>query len=196
MTVMPWDAAPLLDIPKVKEEDRRSEDIIVKDATKLIVRSEPFDFSDPQMDPMELSRMLVEQMVDSNGLGLSAIQIGIPLRVCAIRANPKNIVMFNPNIVNFSEEKQFAEEGCLSFPHLLIPVERSIEIRVRFKWPNQEVQTEKWRGLTARVVQHEVQHMDGEAFFKGLSRYKLDKAIKFAKKFGTDYTTSGLHRFR
>jgi len=89
-----------------------------------------------------------------------------------------------------------AHEGCLSFPFLTVPVTRAFEVRVRFSYPNQEVRTERWGGLTARIVQHELQHMDGETFLKGLSRLKLDKAIKEAKKLGFDYTAKRLHKLR
>src|SRR5688500_14264336 len=108
------------------------------------------------MDPVELAALLVKEMEDAQGLGLSAIQLGIPLRVCVIRSRPKDTVLFNPVLVYKSAETDVAHEGCLSFPFLTVPVTRAFEVRVRFSYPNQEVRTERWGGLTARIVQHEL----------------------------------------
>lgn len=155
---------------------------IVTDPMALGVVSEPFDFENPQMDPIELGEKLVRAMVDNQGLGLSAIQIGIPLRVFSIRAQPQNIVMFNPIIVSKSDEVLAEYEGCLSFPNLIVKVKRAFEVRVRFKYPNQEVITEKWGGLTARVVQHEMDHLDGKIFYNQASRFHRDQAFRQQKK--------------
>lgn len=155
---------------------------IVTDPMALIQESEEFDFKNPQMDPIELGEKLVRAMVDNSGLGLSAIQLGIPLRVFAMRAQPKHIVLFNPVIVSRSDETTSEYEGCLSFPNLVVKVKRAFEVRVRFRYPNQEVITEKWGGLTARVVQHEMDHLDGELFYNRASRFHRDQAFRQQKK--------------
>lgn len=166
---------PLIDLP---ESSPKAESKIVTDVSILIQKSELFDFRKPQMDPIELGALLVREMNDSNGLGLSAIQLGIPLRVCAIRARPQNVVLFNPVIVHSSDETQTEVEGCLSFPGLVVKVKRAMEIRVRFKYPNEEIRTERWGGLTARVVQHEIDHLDGKLFYNRATKFHRDQAFR------------------
>lgn len=156
-------------------------DKIITDAMALTQVSEDFDFENPQMDPVELGKLLVTAMIDNSGLGLSAIQLGIPLRVFAMRANPQNIVLFNPVIVSKSDETKTEYEGCLSFPNLICKVKRAFEVRVRFRYPNQEVITEKWGGLTARVVQHEMDHLDGKLFYNQASKIHRDQAFRQQK---------------
>jgi len=169
---------------EVQEIIRKASNItIVKDRNILSKVSEPFDFTSPQMDPIELASLLVREMVDHSGLGLSAIQLGIPLRVFAIRAQPKHIVLFNPIIVSESTETATEFEGCLSFPNLLVKVKRSFEVRCRYKMPNGEVKTDKWGGLTARVVQHEVDHLSGLLFFNRASRFHRDQAFRKQKQY-------------
>jgi peptide deformylase len=151
---------------------------IVKDPMVLTTVSEPFDFENPQMDPVDLGARLVKTMIDESGLGLSAIQIGIPYRVFAIRAQPQNIVLFNPTVVYASEETKTEYEGCLSFPNLIVKVKRPFEVRVRFWMPNGEVRTERWGGLTARVAQHEIDHLDGVLFYSRANRFHRDQAFR------------------
>ena len=112
-----------------------------------------FDFDNPPLDPIEFSKDLVKIMRDSDGLGLSANQIGVPYRVFAMRADP-NKVMFNPKIVNLSDETIILEEGCLSFPGLYVRIKRSRHARIRYTQPNGETLTEQFTGMSARVIQH------------------------------------------
>lgn len=163
--------------PKAEETPKRVSEV-VQDVASLTRVSEPFDFRNPQMDPIELAAKLVKEMVDENGLGLSAIQLGIPLRVFAMRARPQHIVLFNPIIVDASKETATELEGCLSFPNLVVKVKRPFEVRVRFRLPNEEVTTEKWGGLTARVVQHEVDHLDGILFYNRANKFHRDQAFR------------------
>jgi peptide deformylase len=151
---------------------------MVFDPEYLKTKSEPFDFVNPQMDPIELAALLVREMVDSNGLGLSAIQLGIPLRVFCMMTRPVHTVLFNPVIVHSSTETKTEVEGCLSFPNLLVKVKRPFEVRVRFRMANQEVRTERWGGLTGRVAQHEMDHLDGTLFYDRANRFHRDQAFR------------------
>jgi peptide deformylase len=157
--------------------------LVKEDTPFLQQKSEAFDWANPQMDPIELASLLVREMVDQSGLGLSAIQLGIPLRVFAIRAQPKHIVLFNPTIVSASEETESQYEGCLSYPNLLVKVKRAFEVRVRFSQPDREVRTEKWGGLTARIVQHEMDHLEGVLFFNRASKFHRDQAFRKQKQY-------------
>lgn len=170
-------------------------EIVKRDFEKLTKPSEAFDFANPQMDPQELATNLVETMYENNGLGLAAIQVGIPLRVFAMRGSPMNFVLFNPRVVMPSDEYVILEEACLSWPGLVFKINRPKHVRVRFAGPNGEVVSHTFSGMTARVVQHEITHLDGEVFWAGVKKYRVEKAIKKAKKLGYDYEGQGLLKF-
>jgi len=137
-----------------------------------------FDFANPPFDPIEFSHELVKFMYEKNGIGLSANQVGIPYRIFAMRGSPQNFVCFNPRIVDSSEEQVVLEEGCLSYPGLIVKIKRSKSIKVRYQHPNGEIVTEKYTGMTARVFQHELDHLNGEVFYEKTNRFYRDKALK------------------
>jgi len=147
--------------------------------------SEPFNFDDPQMDPLELYNNLADTMCSMKGIGLSAIQAGIPLRVFVI-GDPNQresvIPVFNPKIVSVSEEKDYYEEGCLTFNGLWVKIKRPLGIRARFKDVRGRAETKKFSGLTARVFQHEYDHLDGIIFKERASKYHLDQAMRKLRK--------------
>jgi peptide deformylase len=154
---------------------------IVTDLAILTTPCEDFDFNNPIMNPIELSRDLADTMIANKGVGLAANQIGLQTNVLTIMTNPV-IVMFNPTIVDFSSDKNTLEEGCLSFPGLIVKVDRPSSIRVRFKQPNGEVVTQKFSGMTARAVQHEMDHLNGVLFYNRVHPYHREKAMKNWRK--------------
>lgn len=121
---------------------------------------EPFDFSNPPVDPLDLVSDLAELMLAEGGIGIAANQCGLPYRVFVINAN-ELIPCFNPKIVDFSEQKLYLEEGCLSYPGLFVKVNRPRRIKVRYTDPNGNTLTRMFEGMTARVFQHEMDHLDG-----------------------------------
>lgn len=140
-----------------------------------------FNFQDPPMDPIELAHVLAETMIRENGLGLSANQIGLPHRVFAIKAE-QIIVCYNPIIVDTSEEQLYLEEGCLSFPLLFVKVKRSKTIKVRYTEPNGNIVTKVFDGLTARVFQHELDHLNGIVYTSRANSLHLEQAKKKLKQ--------------
>lgn len=147
----------------------------------LTIPCEEFDFTNPPMDPIEFSQDLVKLMRDSNGIGLAANQVGIPYRIFAMRADP-NKVFFNPKIVNLSEEVIALEEGCLTWPGLYVTIKRSRHARIRYTQPNGETLTEQFTGLSARIIQHEMDHLDGIIFYNRANRYHREKALNQWRK--------------
>lgn len=147
----------------------------------LMKPAEKFDFSNPPCDPWDLAEVMVKIMVDNNGMGLSACQVGLPYAVFAMLGEP-NHVMFNPKIVDLSEEKIILEEGCLSFPGIVAPISRSRHVKVRFTGPDGQTTTKKFTGMSARVVQHEMDHLNGVLFFNHLPRFKREQIFKKAAK--------------
>jgi peptide deformylase len=149
--------------------------------------SEEFDFANPPIDPQTLACGLVKAMQKHRGLGISACQVGIPYRVFAITGSPLR-VMFNPRIVDTSMERIDFEEGCLSVPGIFHTIKRPKSVRVRYWMPNGDAITEKFTGLTARVIQHEMDHLEGTLFIDYMPKLSLRRAIdKAAKRAGKYY---------
>jgi peptide deformylase len=144
-----------------------------------------FDFNNPPMDPTELFENLRDTMIDSNGLGLAANQVGIPYNVFVIGNPhiPESIFsVFNPKIVDYAQSIQLAEEGCLSFPNLFVKVKRPTMIKARFSGHDGNVDTIKFDGFTARAFQHEYDHLQGGVFMDRASKFHVNQAKQNKKK--------------
>ena len=170
-------------------------DLIHHSSDILRMESKAWDFSSPPLDSKKLVDNMIEVMVAKKGLGLSAIQIGVPYKVFVIGSwtKPDSIFpVFNPRIVNFSDDVDNSDEGCLTFPGLSVKVKRPLNIRCRYQNISGDVITQTYSGITARVFQHEMDHCNGKLFFHDAGRVKLQMAIKHAKKLGFDYKISDL----
>lgn len=95
------------------------------------------------------------------GLGLAAPQVGKSLRLCIAKIHENTTPLINPAITWKSKEMATLEEGCLSLPGLFVPVPRAMEITVQYLDTSGRQQERRLQGLDARVVQHEVDHLDG-----------------------------------
>jgi peptide deformylase len=144
-----------------------------------------FDFAEPSTDPIQLSRDLAETLILNQGLGLAAPQIGIPVRAFAMMSE-KIIVCFNPRIVDKSDEVIVLEEGCLSYSELFVKVKRPRRIKVRYEEPNGETVTKTFDGITARVFQHELSHLNGICHLDEANKYHKEQALKKWKKLQKD----------
>lgn len=142
----------------------------------LTTKTDKFDFANPQIDPQELVNTMLTVMSEQNGIGLAANQIGIPLSVFVVHGDP--FACFNPVIVDASEETVALDEGCLTWPGLYVKVKRPKSIRLRFTNIKGEVETKKYTGMTARIIQHEIDHLNGELFYNKSSKYHRDKAFR------------------
>ena len=150
--------------------------------TYLLEKCEEFDFKDPPFDPIEYAKTLVKFMYDNNALGVAANQVGNPYRVFAMRGNPENFVCYNPKIVTPSEQQVLLEEGCLSYPGLVVKIKRPQHIRVRFQTPSGDTMTKQFTGMSARVFQHECEHLDGIRFYDNANKFHKDQAMRKWKK--------------
>jgi peptide deformylase len=142
---------------------------------------EDFDFADPPMDPVELAQDLVAHMNHFSGIGLSANQLGLPYK-CFVMVGEPVYAVFNPKITAASDDMVMMDEGCLSYPGLYVKVKRPSAIRVRFQDPYGDLVVKKFNGMTARVFQHEYEHMMGERFTDTLSQFALNRARDKQKK--------------
>ncbi|WP_034988659.1 peptide deformylase [Bartonella senegalensis] len=134
----------------------------------------------------KLADDMLETMYHAQGIGLAAIQIGIPMRMLVIdvsRDEQKNpLVIINPEILWFSDERNICKEGCLSIPEYFAEVERPKRLCVRYQ--NREgKQTEiEADDLLATCLQHEIDHLNGRLFIDHLSKIKRDMVIRKFKK--------------
>lgn len=142
--------------------------------------AEEFDFTNPPTDPIQLAKDLYETMIYNRGLGLAAPQVGLLYRAFAMFSVP-GIICFNPRVIAVSEEKILLDEGCLSFPKLIIKVKRPRHIRVRYTEPNGNVLTTPLDGLSCRAFLHEFDHLDGMCFQKRANPIHLARGLNQAK---------------
>ena len=136
-------------------------------------------------DREQIKNDLIETMKNFSGVGLSASQIGIMERVFVMYGNfdkREAVVCFDPKITHESEEQEFMDEGCLSYPGLWLKIERPIWVEVEYENENGEQIENKFKGIEARVFQHEYDHMEGMDFTQKVSKLRLDMAKKRQKK--------------
>lgn len=139
------------------------------------------DFGD---DLQTLLENMLETMYDAPGIGLAAIQIGVPKRVVTVDCSreeeePKNpIFLINPEIIWTSEETDIYEEGCLSIPEFFEEVTRPIACKVQFYDRTGKQQELEADGLLATCLQHEVDHLNGVLFIDYISKLKRDRVVK------------------
>ena len=126
---------------------------------------------------------MLETMYDAPGIGLAAIQVGVPKRVLVMDIAteeegrvPRYFV--NPEITWESEELASYQEGCLSVPESFGDVDRPAEVKVRYLDYNGEAQEIHATGLLATCIQHEMDHLNGVLFIDHLSRMKRDMIVR------------------
>jgi len=129
---------------------------------------------------------LVETMYEADGVGLAAPQVGIGLRVIVVDTREEEgsgaLALINPRIADASVETDKVEEGCLSIPGIAEIVERPARVVVEALDPDGEPVRIEADGLSARALQHEVDHLDGVLFLDRLSALKRKMALQKWRK--------------
>ena len=150
---------------------------------------------------------MFETMYEAPGIGLAAVQLGVPLRVLTIDLQPEDEdaepeectahgghshshqplkkeprVFINPEILDPSEDHAVYSEGCLSVPEIYADVERPARIRARWQDLDGAVHEEDIDGLLATCLQHEMDHLEGVLFIDHLSRLKRARAVSKVRK--------------
>jgi peptide deformylase len=135
-----------------------------------------------------LIRDMFETMYDAPGIGLAAIQVGVPKRILVIDLQEPEVedgppvknprVFINPEIIKHSDEEVPYLEGCLSVPDQYAEVERPDHIRARWLDENGKPHEEQLDGLLAVCLQHEMDHLEGILFIDHLSRLKREMVLK------------------
>ena len=115
-----------------------------------------------------LKKLIIEMkktMEKNKGIGLAAPQVGVNQNIVIVTLDQKNqLTMINPEILNYSDKKTIAEEGCLSLPGVWGNVERAKEIKVKFNDEKNRTHILVLKDLNARIVQHEIDHLEGVLF--------------------------------
>ena len=125
-------------------------------------------------------RRMGELMIDALGVGLAANQVGVLNRVLVYRVQQQAPVaaLVNPELEWSGDEEETLEEGCLSLPGVHVDVDRPVFIRVRARDEYGEPITIEASGLEARVIQHEMDHLDGKLVFDRISRGQRKDAMR------------------
>ena len=175
---------------------------------RLKTVSEPVTEFDDELNTL-VSDMF-DTMYAANGIGLAAIQVGVPKRLLVIDLQPEDTeaepeecdhdhggnghshvhyplkkeprVFVNPEILDPAKELMCYQEGCLSVPDIFADVDRPASCRVRYQDLEGEVHEEDMEGLMATCIQHEMDHLEGVLFIDHLSRLKRNMALKKLKK--------------
>ena len=191
------------DKPKTKAPEKRILPLIPPSDPRLLMQVAPFiddtlkefDFK----DRVDLSKVMYDSMVKYGGLGLSANQVGLPYRMFVMGGHPeiedgKVRSVFNPLINDVSEETVNFKEGCLSYPFLFLTITRPKWCHVKYTDQHGKEIEEILHGMSARVFQHENEHMNGYVFTDLVSKFKLDRAEKARMKMIKEFAKGGAIR--
>lgn len=153
---------------------------------RLRVKSTPVESIDDEVRTLVAD--MVETMYDAPGIGLAAIQVGVPKRILVIDlqededADGKPVrapkVFINPEILEPTPERNVYNEGCLSVPDQYAEVERPAACRARWLDLDGQAHDERIEGMLATCLQHEMDHLEGVLFIDHLSRLKRDMVLK------------------
>ena len=138
-------------------------------------------------DEKNLIKDLFETMYHHKGIGLAAIQVGIPKRIIVLDVNQKDnlkkpLCFINPVVRNLSEERSKYEEGCLSIPNTFVEIERPKKCLVEYIDINGQKKNMECDDLLSTCIQHEINHLDGKLIIDFLSKLKKDLIIKKLSK--------------
>ncbi len=142
-------------------------------------------------DLRRLADDMLETMYDAPGIGLAAPQVAVMTRMivmdCAKEdaATPEPMVLINPQVVWTSEERSVYDEGCLSIPEQYAEVERPAEVEVQWMDVDGKAKHERFDGLWATCVQHEIDHLEGKLFIdylKPLKRQMITRKMQKLKR--------------
>jgi peptide deformylase len=138
-------------------------------------------------DIRKLADDMLETMYAAPGVGLAAVQVGVPIRLIVLdtakeEQPPQPLVLINPEILTLGSESRSHEEGCLSIPDVRIDIERPSSLTLRYIDREGKPQELAAEGLLATAVQHEIDHLNGKLIIDFLSRLKRDIIVRKFKK--------------
>lgn len=153
---------------------------IIKDPN-LILRNISVDFDRAKINSKASKSLFLDMaktMIENDGLGLAAPQIGLNIRVIVINTPEGTLCMINPVITKKSFAKEIGEEGCLSIPKVFGEVARHKKISCKFITDENRNAKIEASGMIARAIQHEIDHLDGILFKDKAKNLKIEKTKK------------------
>jgi peptide deformylase len=138
-------------------------------------------------DLRRLTADMLDTMYAAPGIGLAAPQVGVSRRILVMdpstrESEPEPMVLVNPEILEFGDERQVSEEGCLSIPDIFADVERPAWVRARYIDEKGELVERRFDGRPAIILQHEVDHLNGVLFIDHLSKLRRDLLLRKFRK--------------
>lgn len=153
-----------------------------------LLRQKSKELNTVAKEDIDLAKKMTIIMKKAPGVGLAANQIGVLKKIVTVHIQDKEkeiekiYTLFNPIIINYSEETVVMEEGCLSLPKQFAEIKRSQSITVRYINERNKTIEERKDGLEARILQHEIDHLSGKLFVDYLSSLKRNMLIKKVQK--------------
>ena len=138
---------------------------------------QPLEEFDPKS--IDLEKVVAEMfatMYHYNGVGLSANQVGLPYRMFVMGTPEMEMVFINPKIRSTAGELVYADEGCLTHPGLFINIKRPAEVRLLSTNMLLDTEAQTYKGMTARIIQHEMDHLEGIDYQRRANRIHLERA--------------------
>ena len=156
---------------------------MIKPIIKLpnpILRQKSKEAKEVTQDMKELIEDMAETMKESQGVGLAAPQVGVLRRIIIVKTQDGPQAFVNPKIIRKSKKKETEEEGCLSLPGIRLEIKRAKEVEVEaLDKEGREIKI-KVQDLTARIIQHEIDHLDGILFIDRIPfwrRWKIGRKL-------------------
>lgn len=140
-----------------------------------------FNFANPPMDPIQLEKDLIKTMLENNGMGLAANQVGLLARVFVMghKDSPETAqAFFNPYVIKTVSDVADLEEGCLSFPGIFVKVRRPRKILAGWQNSRGEPQQGELDGYDCKCFLHELDHLEGIVYKDRISSLKWNRATK------------------
>jgi peptide deformylase len=158
--------------------------IVIAPDSVLKKVSEPvvIENEEDKLQLQSFMKSLVETCRHIQGIGLSAIQVGIPSRVFVVATEEDELYFVNPEIVETSGNDVMFKEGCLSFPGIFAGVKRPENVKIRYLNYNLEPAELEATGLVARCILHEYDHLEGKVFVDYVGKIARDMAYKKSNK--------------
>lgn len=159
-------------------------DLEIKKYPDKIVRERCKEVKEVDDDILRLIEKMKKKMVEAEGVGLAANQVGIGKKIIIVLTENGPEAFINPKILKKSGEVEISEEGCLSLPGILLPIKRSKEILVDALDVDGKVLQIEAKDLPAKIFQHEIDHIEGRLIIDRISffkRFKIRKQLKDAR---------------
>lgn len=157
-------------------------DLVPKNDPILSETLPRYKFPEDPQEAINLVQNLADTMIFHGGVGLAANQVGLRDRVFVIKSNPI-MAFFNPIIVHQNTDEILLEEGCLTMKGYYVKIKRPRTVKVRYTDVNGETTTQVFSDLTARIVQHETDHLNGIMFTQHANPFHRDQAERAYKKY-------------